>query len=91
MIDNHIKHGNDRRFDTTQSAGRAWWTSTTAPVRSWLGLADQPTATFGRTGSTSQPQEVMAILVLARDYADLRARLGEIIVGPDLDGSRSCR
>ena len=28
----------------------------------------------------------MAILVLARDYADLRARLGEIIVGPDLDG-----
>jgi formate--tetrahydrofolate ligase len=30
--------------------------------------------------------EVMAILVLAKDYADLRARLGEIVVGQSTDG-----
>ena len=30
--------------------------------------------------------EVMAILVLATDYADLRRRLGEIVIAQSLDG-----
>ena len=31
--------------------------------------------------------EVMAILVLASDYADLKKRLGDIVIGQSIDGN----
>ena len=44
-------------------------------------------ATFGKIASTSQqPSEIMAILVLAKDYADLRKRLGEIVIAESMEG-----
>ena len=89
MIDNHIKHGNDRRLDAT----RIGWPRVVdlndralREVVIGLGGPANGNARQDRFDITAA-SEVMAILVLARDYADLRARLGEIIVGPDLDGN----
>lgn len=88
LIDNHIKHGNACKLDPTRISwprvvdmnDRALRNITVGkggPANGWV-REDR----FDITAAS----EVMAILVLARDYADLRNRLGNIVVGTSTDG-----
>ncbi|MEC8311928.1 MAG: formate--tetrahydrofolate ligase, partial [Candidatus Thermoplasmatota archaeon] len=88
MIDNHITHGNDRRLDATRIGWpRVVDLNDRALREVVVGLGGPANGNVRQDRfDITAASEVMAILVLARDYADLRARLGEIIVGPDLDG-----
>lgn len=89
MIDNHIKHGNDLDIDPL----RISWPRV-------IDLNDRAlrNITIGKGGAANgyvredrfditAASEVMAILVLASDYKDLRNRLGNIIIGQDKAGN----
>lgn len=88
MIDNHLKHGNAKRIDATRIGWPRVLDLNDRALRNVVVGLGGPA-----NGSTRQDRfditaasEVMAILVLARDYADLRRRLGEIVVASDLEG-----
>ncbi len=79
FVDNHIFHGNELRIDLN----RITWPRT-------LGISDRSLrqvllgeGTDGRRGQfvITEASEVMAMLALASSQADLRRRLGQIIVG----------
>ena len=88
LIDNHIKHGNTSKLDPTKI--------------DWLRVMDMNDRSLrdiviGMGGPANghlrqdrfditAASEVMAILVLASDYRDLRHRLGEIVVGQSTEG-----
>ncbi|MEC8415247.1 MAG: formate--tetrahydrofolate ligase [Candidatus Thermoplasmatota archaeon] len=88
LIDNHLKHGNACKLDPTRI--------------SWPRVVDMNdralrNITVGKGGPANgqvredrfditAASEVMAILVLATDYADLRKRLGDIVVGTSTEG-----
>ncbi len=83
MVDNHVARNRTPRLD---AAGITWRRVVDVSDR---GLSQITTGSGGRklalrreTGfDLTAASEVMAILALARDMADLRARLGRIIVG----------
>jgi len=88
LIDNHIKHGNELMIDPL----RISWPRV-------IDLNDRAlrNVTVGKGGAANgyvredrfditAASEVMAILVLASDYEDLRNRLGDIIIGENSDG-----
>jgi formate--tetrahydrofolate ligase len=89
LLDNHIKHGNDLQIDPL----RLTWPRV-------IDLNDRAlrNVTVGKGGAANgyvredrfditAASEVMAILVLASDYKDLRNRLGDIVVGQDTAGN----
>jgi formate--tetrahydrofolate ligase len=85
FTDNHVFHGNSLGIDPARiSWPRAMGISDRALRRIAL---DESTG--GRTGQVviNEASEVMAILALARDHADLRRRLGEIVVGLTKEGA----
>lgn len=88
LIDNHLKHGNETKLD----ASRITWPRV-------IDMNDRAlrNVTVGKGGPANglvredrfditAASEVMAILVLASDYADLRQRLGNIVVGTSTEG-----
>ncbi len=84
FADNHLFHGNTLQLDRN----RIIWPRT-------LGVSDralrQVSLGEGAVGRTSQfviteASEVMATLALASNQADLRHRLGQIVVGFKIDG-----
>lgn len=88
LIDNHLKHGNETKLD----ASRITWPRV-------IDMNDRAlrNVTVGKGGPANglvredrfditAASEVMAILVLASDYADLRKRLGNIVVGTSTEG-----
>lgn len=88
LVDNHIKHGNATKLDPT----RIFWPRV-------IDMNDRSlrNITIGLGGpANGNPRqdrfditaasEVMAILVLSKDYADLRTRLGNIVVGQSTEG-----
>ena len=89
MIDAHLRHGNELRLDPV----RLTWPRV-SPVNDGalrklvVGLGGPhngvPRESFFEINEAS---EVMAIVALARDRADLRRRLGEIVIGQDLAGA----
>ena len=89
LIDNHIKQGNESRLEPTKVF---WPRVIDMNDRS---LRDVVIGLGGSAnGNTRQDRfditaasEVMAILVLAQDYADLRKRIGEIVIGESTDGN----
>ena len=88
LIDNHLHHGNELGIDTS----RILWPRvldlndrTLREVAIGLGGAVNGLAREERFDITAA-SEVMAILTLATDYADLRLRLGEIVVAQALEG-----
>ena len=83
LLDNHLHQGNELGFDVTGPLwGRALDMNDRALRRVVVGLG-------GRLGGVPREDgfvitaasEIMAILALAQDRADLKARLGRIIVG----------
>lgn len=89
MIDNHLKHGNEQNIDST----RIIWPRVVdlndrslRIVTVGLGGPANGVVREDRFDITAA-SEVMAILVLASDYADLRKRLGGIVIGQRMDGT----
>ena len=89
LIDNHIKQGNECRIDSTRIS---WPRVIDMNDRSLRNLV------IGRGGPANghlrqdrfditAASEVMAILVLASDYANLKKRLGDIVIGQSVDGN----
>jgi formate--tetrahydrofolate ligase len=79
FIDNHIFHGNSLGVDPARlSWPRAMGISDRALRRVSL---DEDTGRRSGQFVITEASEVMAILALARDRADLRRRLGDVVVG----------
>lgn len=85
FLDNHLFHGNPLSVDPT----RISWTRT-------VGISDRALRhiQLGEDGGRrparfviTEASEVMAILALARDWQDLRTRLGRIVVGVTQSGA----
>jgi formate--tetrahydrofolate ligase len=89
LIDNHIKQGNQSKLEPTNIF---WPRVIDMNDRS---LRDVVVGLGGTAnGNTRQDRfditaasEVMAILVLAQDYADLRKKIGEIVIGESTEGN----
>ncbi len=88
MVDNHVFHGNPLGIDPQ----RIHWPRTVdiedrALRHVTVGRAADPrSAVHDGTFVITAASEVMAILALARDYVDLKERLGRILVGFGSDG-----
>ena len=89
LIDNHLKFGNDCNIDTERISWPRVIDMNDRSLRQiviGLGTAANGNVRQDRFDITAA-SEVMAILVLASDYADLRRRLGEIVIGPSVEGN----
>jgi len=89
MLDNHLHRGNDLNLDLDRILWPRVIDMNDRSLREvTVGLGGKAngivrTERFDITAAS----EVMAILVLSKDYADLRARLGRIAIGVSLDGN----
>jgi formate--tetrahydrofolate ligase len=82
MVDNHLQHGNELRIDPRRIVLRRVIDLNDRALREiFVGLGGVKHGVPRQDGFSITPaSEVMAILCLARDYADLGARLGEMVV-----------
>ena len=83
MLDNHIYHGNTLSIDShTISWKRVMDMNERSLRHIVIGLGGKSDGIPREDGFViTAASEVMAILCMSRDYADLKKRLGEIIVG----------
>ncbi|HSF67805.1 MAG TPA: formate--tetrahydrofolate ligase [Nitrospiraceae bacterium] len=84
FVDNHLFHGNALHVDPH----RITWPRTLGVSDRALRQISLGEGVAGRTGQfvITEASEVMAILALASNQADLRHRLGQIVVGSTTDG-----
>jgi formyltetrahydrofolate synthetase len=84
FADNHLFHGNTLQLDRN----RIVWPRTLGVSDRALRQVSLGEGTEGRTGQfvITEASEVMATLALASSQADLRHRLGQIVVGFRIDG-----
>jgi formyltetrahydrofolate synthetase len=84
FADNHLFHGNSLQLDRN----RIVWPRTLGVSDRALRQVSLGEGTEGRTGQfvITEASEVMATLALASSQADLRHRLGQIVVGFRIDG-----
>ena len=89
LIDNHIKHGNECRIDSTRISWPRVIDMNDRALRDVvIGMGGPANGHLRQERfDITAASEVMAILVLASDYADLKKRLGEIVIGQSLDGN----
>jgi len=89
LIDNHIKHGNECRLDSTRISWPRVIDMNDRALRDVvIGMGGPANGHLRQERfDITAASEVMAILVLASDYADLKKRLGEIVIGQSLDGN----
>ena len=87
MIDNHIQQGNALNIDPRKITWRRAVDMNDRQLRNIIiGLGGKPNGTPREDGfDITVASEVMAVLCLASDIADLKARLGRIIVGYTYD------
>ncbi len=87
--DASLMHGNPYRLDPERIELRRVVDVSDRALRDiTIGHGEKAPGFPRKTGFDITPaSEVMACLALATDLKDLRARLGRIIVGPDLDGN----
>ena len=83
MVDNHIHHGNSLELDPRRIVLRRVMDLNDRALREiFVGLGGVKNGVPRKDGFNITPaSEVMAILCLARDYADLGQRLGNLVVG----------
>jgi formate--tetrahydrofolate ligase len=88
MIDAHLHHGNPLGIDVDEITWpRALDMNDRALRHVIVGLGGKANGVPRETGFViTAASEVMAILALARDREDLRARLGRIVIGLNLKG-----
>lgn len=89
MVDAHIHHGNDQQIDVRQPTwGRALDMNDRALRDVVVGLGGKANGVPRESGFViTAASEVMAILALASSRADLKRRLGNIVIGYRRDGS----
>ncbi|MDQ6734757.1 MAG: formate--tetrahydrofolate ligase, partial [Nitrospirota bacterium] len=86
FTDNHLFHGNELRLDSSRIAWpRAMNVSDRALRDIWIGNGEREQARKAQFVIT-EASEIMAILALASGPADLRNRLGRIVVGFTQEG-----
>ena len=83
MVDNHIHWGAEPKIDPVRGVWRRVLDMNDRALRAVVtGLGGPANGTPAETGfDITAASEVMAVLCLARDAADLEARLGRMIVG----------
>ncbi len=89
MIDNHIHQGNELQIDLRQVTWKRVLDMNDRALRNvTVGLGGKLCG-FPREDRfmITVASEIMAILCLARDLEDLKARMGNIVIGPDLEGN----
>jgi len=84
MVDNHIFQGNELKLDTSRIVWRRCMDMNDRALRSVTISYKDITRTDGF--DITAASEVMAILSLSKNLTDMKARLGEIIVGYSADG-----
>ena len=89
MIDNHIHHGNALRLDARQITWRRVMDMNDRALRNVVVGLGGKVCGFPRQDACTitVASEIMAILCLAKDLEDLKARFGRIVIGCDLDGN----
>ena len=89
LIDNHIKHGNECRIDSTRISWPRVIDMNDRALRDVvIGMGGPANGHLRQERfDITAASEVMAILVLASNYADLKKRLGDIVIGQSLDGN----
>jgi Formyltetrahydrofolate synthetase len=89
LVDNHIYWGNELGIDTRRVTWRRVMDMNDRALREIVCALGGPANGFPREAGfdITVASEVMAILCLARDFADLEERLGRIIVGYRRDRS----
>ena len=89
LIDNHIKHGNECDLDSTKiSWPRVLDVNDRALRDVVIGMGGTANGHLRQDRfDITAASEVMAILVLANDYADLKKRLGNIVIGESKSGN----
>ena len=87
LIDNHIYWGNDLGFDTRRVTWRRVMDMNDRALRSIVNSLGGTANDFPREDGfdITVASEVMAILCLARDLADLQERLGRIVIAETFD------
>jgi formate--tetrahydrofolate ligase len=86
MIDSHIFHGNELGLDPDSIGWRRCFNMNDRALRE-VTVGGGTNGERHETGFDITPaSEVMAIVAVARDLGDLRARLGAITVGETFDG-----
>lgn len=94
MIDNHIKQGNELRLDPTRITWRRCVDMNDRQLRFIRdGLGGSANGVERDDGfDITVASEIMAILCLAESAADLKKRLGDIIIGYDVENNPvTCR
>ncbi len=88
LLDNHIQQGNALRIDTRQVVWKRCMDMNDRSLRNIVVGLGSKTDGFVREDHfvITVATEIMAILCLASDMADLKKRLGEIIVAYNYDG-----
>lgn len=83
VIDNHIMHGNELQIDPKKVIWRRVMDISDRQLRNIIvGLGKKSDGIIRETGfDISVASEIMAILCLASDLADLKERLGKILIG----------
>lgn len=88
MLDNHLQHGNELKIDARRIVLRRVIDLNDRALREiFIGLGGVKHGVPRQDGFSITPaSEVMAILCLARDYADLGERLGNMVVAFTFQG-----
>jgi formyltetrahydrofolate synthetase len=88
MIDAHLLHGNELGLDPLSISWRRCLDMNDRSLRDVVtGLGGRANGFPRQTGfDITAASEIMALVAVARDLADLRRRLGEITVGQTYDG-----
>ncbi|HPQ03798.1 MAG TPA: formate--tetrahydrofolate ligase [Bacillota bacterium] len=88
MLDNHIHQGNDLNIDIHRVAWRRVMDMNERQLRNIVcGLGGKANGTPRESGfDISVASEIMAVLCLASDMEDLKARLGRLVVAYTRDG-----
>ena len=89
LIDNHIKQGNECRIDSTRISWPRVIDMNDRSLRNIvIGMGGPANGHLRQDRfDITAASEVMAILVLASDYANLKKRLGDIVIGQSVDGN----
>ena len=88
MVESHLLHGNELGLDPHSITWRRCLDMDDRALRKIVvGLGGRVNGSPRETGfDITAASEVMAIVAVARDLADLRARLGAITVGTTFEG-----
>ena len=88
MIDAHLMHGNELEIDPITISWRRCLDMNDRSLRDVVtGLGGKANGYPRQTGfDITAASEIMALVAVARDLADLRARLGKITIGQTYDG-----